>query len=244
MTDSFWERRTTFWHDKEPSAGPAQATDEASFWKDKEPLKVTAAGAEARSEAGSRVIRRLRRIRTSAGRRRLLALGALASAAVIVFAYAFLTSDVSRSPDGGRAARAADDAQTGGGASSPTLGPLFNALPLASVTGAPRDLAAAPGAAPAAGVDPSQAAVGGGGTGASGTSAPSTSAASAPARASASAPAGGPPPAASSPPGPAPAPAPTSPPTTAPPAPPPPPPPSCTIGLLGTCVVGGGGLLP
>jgi hypothetical protein len=44
MTDSFWERRTTFWHDKEPSAGPAQATDEASFWKDKEPLKVTAGG--------------------------------------------------------------------------------------------------------------------------------------------------------------------------------------------------------
>jgi hypothetical protein len=232
MTDSFWERRTTFWHEKAP-------------------LGVRSAGAgskarsEARSEAGSRVIRRLRRIRTRAGRRRLVALGALASAAVIVFAYAFLTSDVSRSPDGGRAARAADDAQTGGGASSPTLGPLFNALPVASVSGAARDLAAAPGAAPAPGVDPSQAAVGGGGTGASGTSAPSTSAASAPARASASAPAGGPPPAASSPPVPAPAPAPTSPPTTAPPAPPPPPPPpSCTIGLLGTCVVGGGGLLP
>jgi hypothetical protein len=105
MTDSFWERRTTFWHDKEPSPGAAQATDEASFWKDKEPLKVTAAGAEARSEAGSRVIRRLRRMRTGASRRRLLALGALASAAVIVFAYAFLTSDVARTPDGGRAAR-------------------------------------------------------------------------------------------------------------------------------------------
>jgi hypothetical protein len=243
MTDSFWERRTTFWHDKEPSPGAAQATDEASFWKDKEPLKVTAAGAEARSEAGSRVIRRLRRMRTSASRRRLLALGALASAAVIVFAYAFLTSDVARTPDGGRAARAADGGQTEERASSPALGPLFNALPVASLTGSPRDLAAPPGAAPAAGVDPSQAAVGGGGTGASGTSAPSTSAASAPARGSASVPAGGPGPAAPSPPGPAPAPAQSPPPTTTPPAPPPPPP-TCTIGLLGTCIVGGGGLLP
>jgi hypothetical protein len=168
----------------------------------------------------------------------LVALGALASAAVIVFAYAFLTSDVARTPDGGRAARAADGGQTEERASSPALGPLFNALPVASLTGAPHDLAAPPGAAPAAGVDPSQAAVGGGGTGATGTSAPSTSAASAPA------PAGGPAPAAPSPPGAAPAPAPSPPPPPTTPPAPPPPPPTCTIGLLGTCIVGGGGLLP
>jgi hypothetical protein len=241
MTDSFWERRTTFWHDKEPlrvraveSEAGYEAESEAGYEAE------SAARSETGSEAGSRVIRRLRRLRTSASRRRLVALGALASAAVIVFAYAFLTSDVARTPDGGRAARAADGGQTEERASSPALGPLFNALPVASLTGAPHDLAAPPGAAPAAGVDPSQAAVGGGVTGATGTSAPSTSAASAPARGSASVPAGGPVPAAPSPPGPAPAPAPSPPPpTTTQPAPPP-----CTIGLLGTCIVGGGGLLP
>jgi hypothetical protein len=36
MHDSFWERRTTFWKDKEPSSGPAQAGDEAHFRKDED----------------------------------------------------------------------------------------------------------------------------------------------------------------------------------------------------------------
>jgi hypothetical protein len=67
--------------------------------------------------------------------------------------------------------------------------------------------------------------------GAIGSSGPSASQASAPARAPASAPAAAPV---------------TTPPTAAPPPPPPTtaPPPSCTIGLLGTCIIGGGGILP
>jgi len=209
--DSFWDRRT-------------------NFWSDKELLRSSVA----RSKLGSAVSRRSRRLRQS-NRRKLASLCALASLVLlVVFVHGLVASDVGRGPGGGREARAADDAQAGGQASDSPQGPVVNALPVASVTDAPHDLAATPAAPPAGGVAPSQASVGNSGAGQSGTSAPSASTASAPAPA----------PAPASAPAPTPAPTPVPIPTTSPPTTTPQPP--CTIGVLGTCILdnGGGGLLP
>ena len=227
MDDSFWERRTTFWKDNEPSPGPVQTGDEANFWKDEEPGRGTR---PARVEPRAR--RRSRRVRVRTNKR-LAAVVALASAACIVFVYGLLASDVSRAPDGGRAARATDGTQTDGHAGRASSGPLVNAIPVASLRDEPRDLATTPGAAPGSGAAASQTPGASGSGGAtSGTSSGSAATKSTSSPSGATAPAPAPPP----------APAPAPPPTTAPPAPPPPP--SCTIGLLGTCIAGGGGLLP
>ena len=150
MDDSFWERRTTFWKDNEPSPGPVQTGDEANFWKDEEPGRGTR---PARVEPRAR--RRSRRVRVRTNKR-LAAVVALASAACIVFVYGLLASDVSRAPDGGRAARATDGTQTDGHAGSASSGPLVNAIPVASLRDEPRDLATTPGAAPGSGAAASQ----------------------------------------------------------------------------------------
>jgi hypothetical protein len=203
--DSFWDRRTNFWTDKEPLRSGV-----------------------ARSKLGSALSRRSRRLRAQSRRRKLASLCALASLVLlVVFVHGLVTSDVGRGPGGGREARAAEGAQAGGDASGSLQGPVVNALPVVSVSGAPPDLAATPAAPPAGGVAPSPAPLGSSGGGQSGTSASSSSTASAPA--------------------PGPSPAPTPAPTPAPiPTTSPPPGPPCTIGLLGTCILdnGGGGLLP
>src|SRR5262249_11916396 len=159
---------------------------------------------------------RSRRIRAQSKRRRKLAsLGALASAALLaVFAYG-VVSDVSHNPNGRQRARAAEGVQAGGRASVPSLGPLVNTVPIASVTDAPPNLAATPASPLTGPVPPAQAPFRSSRDGGmSGTPASSASSASAPAPVPASAP----------------APAPT---TTTPP-PPPPTQPSCTIGQPGT----------
>jgi hypothetical protein len=211
--DSFWDRRT-------------------NFWTDKEPLRSSVA----RSKLGSALSRRSRRIRAQSRRRKLASLCALASLVLlVVFVHGLVASDVGRGPGSGREARAADGVRAGSHASGSPQGPVVNALPVSSVTGAPPDLAAPPAAAPAGGVAPSQAPVGSSGGGQSGTSASSSSTASAPAPAPAPAPSPAPAPA----PTPAPIPTTSPPPITTPGSP-------CTIGLLGTCILdnGGGGLLP
>jgi hypothetical protein len=211
--DSFWDRRT-------------------NFWTDKEPLRSSVA----RSKLGSALSRRSRRLRAQSRRRKLASLCALASlVSLVVFVYAPVASDVGHGPGGGREARTADGAQAAGDASGSPQGPVVNALPVASVSGAPPDLAATPAAPPAGGVAPSQATVGSSGGGQSGTSASTSSTAAAPARVPAPAPS----------PAPAPAPTPAPIPTTSP-TPITTPGPPCTIGLLGTCILdnGGDGLLP
>ena len=197
-----------------------------TFWEEDE--EPTSSEPGAGPDLGSGMSRRSRRLRALSRRNKLASLCALlsSSALVVVVASGLVSRDVSHHPDGGRAAHAADGVQSGGHTVAASAGELGNAVPLASVTGVQPDPAkpgAAPpgGAAPVSGAaSPSRAPVGGGNA-----SAPPASSASAPAPAPASAP----------------APSPTSPPPPPATAPPPPPPPSCTIGLLGTCIVGGGG---
>jgi hypothetical protein len=194
--DAFWERRTTFWGDEEPAQPPVP-----------------------NAEVGPSSSRRSRRIRALSRRNKLASLCAFVSSATLIVVGLYgLAGDASH--DRGHAARAGDAVHAGGDAHAPAPGPLEDALPLASVTGAPPAPATTAAAPPPAGVPGSQApAAPGGGSG--GTTAASTSSApSAPAPA----------------PAPASAPAPTT--TTTPPQP------SCTIGLLGTCIVGDGGVLP
>jgi hypothetical protein len=164
--DSFWDRRT-------------------NFWSDRELLRSRVA----RSKLGSAVGRRSRRIRQSS-RRKLASLCALASLVLlVVFVHGLVARDVGRGPGGGREARAADDAQAGGQASGSPQGPDVNALPVASVTDAAPDLVATPAAPPASGVAPSQAPIASSGGGQGGGSASSASTASAPVPAPAPAPA-------------------------------------------------------
>jgi hypothetical protein len=194
-----------------------------TFWSDEEPAQAPAA---TNHEVGPSTSRRSRRIRALSRRNKLASVCAfVASATLIVVGLSGLAGDASH--DRGHVARASDATHAAGDARAPSPGPLEDALPLASVTDAPPAQAATGAAPPAAGMSGSQApATAGGGSG--GAPAASTSAASTP---SASAPAPAPAPAS------APAPI-TSPTTTTPPQP------SCTIGLLGTCIVGGGGVLP
>jgi hypothetical protein len=196
-----------------------------TFWGDEEPAQAPAPS----HEVGPSTSRRSRRIRALSRRNKLAALCAfVSSATLIVVGLSGLAGDASH--DRGHAARASDAAHAGGDAHAPAPGPLEDALPLASVTDAPPAPAAVGAAPPPAGVSGSQAS-GAAGGGSGGAPAASTSAASAPL---ASAPAPAPAPASA----PAPAPTPITSPTTTPPQP------SCTIGVLGTCIVGGGGVLP
>jgi hypothetical protein len=191
MADSFWDRRTNFWKDKEPPRSSV-----------------------ARSKVGSAVSRRSRRIRARS-RRKLASLCALASLVLlVVFVHGLVASDVGRGPSGGGIARAADRAQAGGDTGSSPQGPVVDARRVAAVTPAGPDRTATPAASAAGGGAPSQASVGSSGGGKSGTS---TSSASSPASSPASAPA----PAPASAPAPAPTPTtlppPPPPPTTEPP---------------------------
>jgi hypothetical protein len=206
--ESFWDRRT-------------------SFWKDKELLRSSVAS----SKLGSAVSRRSRRIRARSRRNLASSFALVSLVLLVVFVHGLVSSDVGRGPGGGREARAADGAPAGGHASGPLQEPGVNARPVASVTDAPPGPGATPAAPAAGGVAPSQAPVGSSGGGTSGTSPSSASTASAPAPVRAPAPAPTPAPA----PGPSPAP---TPPTSSPPTPTQPP---CTIGLLGTCILDGGG---
>jgi hypothetical protein len=109
--DSFWDRPTNFWSDKEPRR--------SSF---------------ARSKVGSAVSRRSRRIRARS-KRKLASLCALASLVLlVVFVYGLVPSDVGRRSGGSGIARAADGAQAGSDTSSSPQGPVVNARPVASVT--------------------------------------------------------------------------------------------------------------
>jgi hypothetical protein len=191
-----------------------------TFWSDEEPAQAQATN----HEVGPSTSRRSRRNRALSRRNKLASLCAfVASATLIVVGLSGLAGDASH--ERGHAARAGDATHAAGDARVPSPGPLADALPLSSVTDAPPAPAATGAAPPAAGVSGSQApAATGGGSG--GAPAASTSA-SAPAPAPAPAPT------------PAPAPAPTTSPTTTTP-----PQSSCTIGLLGTCIVGDGGVLP
>src|SRR3989442_11245285 len=137
--DEFWDRRTNFWRDK----GPARSR-------------------VASSKVGRGASRGSGRVRALSRGSKLSSLCALASTATLlaVLVYGLVASDDSREPAGGRAARAPEGLQAGGRMRAPSLGPLGNAVPVASVTNAPSNLAAATGAPPAGAVDPSQASVG------------------------------------------------------------------------------------
>jgi hypothetical protein len=221
MDDAFWDRRTTFWDEEEP-ARP----------------KTAAPKTAARPKRRSGVSRRSRRIRTLSRRSKIATLCALGSSAAL-FAVAFsglASNDAARDSKAGSAAEAAGTAQSRDGSHPrvPTLGPLTDATPVASVTDAPSGAASTPTAVPPPSAAPAAHAPGGAGN----ASSPTPAAAAAPAPAAVSAPASAPAPTPPTPPPPSPV------PTTSPVATPPQPPPSCTIGLLGTCVVGGGGVLP
>ena len=195
-----------------------------TFWDVEEPAR-----APANAGGGPTSSRRSRRIRALSRRTKLASLCAFVSSAalIVVGLTGLVAGDVSH--DRGHAAHASDSARAGSDARAPAPSPLEDALPLASVTDAPPAPATTAAAPSPGGRQGSQApAAAGGGSG--GTQASSTSGAAAPSSAPAPAPAGSL--------APAPSPTPTTSPTTTVTQP------SCTIGLLGTCVVGGGGVLP